>query len=69
MDDSTVRRPPSEGGAVDSVEMAILTSRLNGVTRKMANTLLRSGRSGILAIARDFSCCILTAGNELLAMA
>ena len=63
------RRPPSGGGAIDSVEMAILTSRLNGVARKMANTLLRSGRSGILTIARDFSCCILTAGNELLAMA
>ena len=54
---------------VDGVEMAILASRLNGITRKMANTLLRSGRSGILTIARDFSCCILTAGCELLALA
>jgi N-methylhydantoinase B len=49
--------------------MAIINSRLNGVARKMANTLLRSGRSGILTIARDFSCCILTAQNDLLAFA
>lgn len=46
-----------------------MTSRLNGIARKVANTLLRSGRFGILTIARDFSCCILTGGNELLAMA
>ncbi len=48
--------------------MAIVNSRLNGIARKMANTLLRTGRSGILTIARDFSCCILTAENELLAV-
>jgi N-methylhydantoinase B len=70
MTKSTATRPaPGRGSARDSVEMAILTSRLNGIVRKMSNTLLRSGRSGILTIARDFSCCILTAGNELLAMA
>ena len=70
MSKSTATCPaPSRGNAMDSVEMAILTSRLNGIVRKMSNTLLRSGRSGILTIARDFSCCILTAGNELMAMA
>ncbi len=35
----------------------------------MMNTLLRTARSAILNTARDFSCCILTAGDELLAMA
>ncbi|MEO1019988.1 MAG: hydantoinase B/oxoprolinase family protein [Pseudomonadota bacterium] len=54
---------------MDGVQLALLDSRLNGVARKMANTLLRTGRSGILAIARDFSCCILTAEDELLAFA
>ncbi len=29
---------------MDGVEMAILSNRLEGVARKMANTLLRSGR-------------------------
>jgi N-methylhydantoinase B len=54
---------------IPGVDMAILGSRLNGIARKMANTLLRSGRSGILTIARDFSCVILTPDDELLAFA
>src|SRR3546814_1109980 len=32
----------------------------------MANTLLRTGRSGVLNMARDFSCCIVTADHQLL---
>ena len=35
----------------------------------MMNTLLRTARSAILNTARDFSCCILTADDEMLAMA
>jgi N-methylhydantoinase B len=35
----------------------------------MANTLLRTGRSGVLSLAHDFSCCIVTRSNELLASA
>ncbi len=35
----------------------------------MTNTLLRSGRSAVLNMARDFSCAIVTADNELLASA
>lgn len=35
----------------------------------MTNTLLRTGRSGVLNIARDFSCSILTADADLLAFA
>ena len=54
---------------IDGVRMAILTHRLEGIARKMANTLLRSGRSGVLNIARDFSCCIMTRDHELLATA
>ncbi|MBZ0226901.1 MAG: hydantoinase B/oxoprolinase family protein, partial [Bauldia sp.] len=46
--------------------MAVLTARFEGIARKMANTLHRTGRSGILTIARDFSCVILTARHELL---
>lgn len=54
---------------LDGVELAILSNRLEGVARKMANTLLRSGRSGVLNIARDFSCCIVTADHRLLVTA
>jgi len=63
---------PAEGAMsadktrLDGVTLAILTKRLEGVARKMANTLLRTGRSGVLNIARDFSCCIVTADAQLL---
>ncbi len=49
--------------------LALLTARMEGIARKMANTLHRTGRSGILTIARDFSCVVLTAKHELLATA
>ncbi len=54
---------------LDGMQMAILNKRLEGVCRKMANTLFRTGRSGVLNTARDFSCCIVTADNQLLASA
>ncbi len=54
---------------IDGVRMAVLTARFNGIARKMANTLFRTGRSGILTIAHDFSCAVLTADHELLAAA
>ncbi|MEK9661424.1 MAG: hydantoinase B/oxoprolinase family protein [Alphaproteobacteria bacterium] len=54
---------------LDGVRLALLNNRLEGIVRKMANTLLRTGRSGVLNTARDFSCCIVTAGGELLAAA
>src|SRR6266853_2041569 len=50
----------------DGASLAILSNRLQGVAKKMANTLLRTGRSGVLNIARDFSCCIVTASGDLL---
>jgi N-methylhydantoinase B len=55
--------------ARDGVGLAIFSNRLQGVAKKMANTLLRAGRSGVLNIARDFSCCVVTADNRLLAAA
>lgn len=54
---------------LNGAELAILNSRLEGIVRKMANTLLRTGRSGVLNRARDFSCCIITADCNLLAAA
>ncbi len=52
--------------SMSGVQLAVLTARFEGIARKMANTLQRTGRSGILTIARDFSCVILTAKHELL---
>jgi N-methylhydantoinase B len=53
----------------DGVHLAIINKRFESVVRKMANTLLRTGRSGVLNTARDFSCCIVTAEHELLTAA
>ena len=49
--------------------MAILINRFEGIARKMTNTLYRTGRSGVLNRARDFSCCIVTGACEFLATA
>jgi N-methylhydantoinase B len=49
--------------------MALLTNRLQGIVRKMQNTLFRTGRSGILNTAHDFSCVVLTRDCRLLAAA
>ena len=54
---------------LDGAQLAILNNRFEGVARKMANTLLRAGRSGVLNRARDFSACIVTADHQLLAAA
>ncbi len=54
---------------LDGVQLAIINKRLESICRKMANTLFRTGRSGVLNTARDFSCCIVTADNQLLSSA
>lgn len=52
---------------LDGATLAVIANRFEGIARKMTNTLYRTGRSGVLNRARDFSCCIVTAGCELLA--
>ncbi len=54
---------------LNGAELAILQNRFEGAARKMANTLMRTGRSGVLNRAKDFSCCIITADCEFLAAA
>ena len=51
---------------MDLVSLAVLNNRFEGVARKLANSMLRTGWSGVLNIARDFSCCIATAEAGLL---
>ncbi|GLK86196.1 hydantoinase B/oxoprolinase family protein [Ancylobacter defluvii] len=51
------------------VRMAIISNRMEGIARKMQNTLFRTARSGVLNTAHDFSCVILTADCQLLATA
>jgi N-methylhydantoinase B len=54
---------------IDPVLLAVLANRFEGIAREMTNTLLRSGRSTVLNMARDFSCSIVTADNQLLSAA
>src|ERR1700704_6111755 len=56
-------------GRLDSLQLSVLESRFEAVVRAMLNTLLRSARTGVLAVAHDFSCAILTRDGDLLAIA
>lgn len=53
----------------DPVLLAVIANRFEAIVREMTNTLLRSGRSAVLSMARDFSCSITTADNQLLSSA
>ena len=48
---------------MNGAELAVLSSKFQGICQQMANTLMRTGRSGVLNTAHDFSCCILSAKN------
>lgn len=54
---------------LDQVVIAVLANRLDSIVREMTNTLFRTGRSAILNTAKDFSCSIITADNQLLSSA
>lgn len=73
--DSSNQEPPARKAGkaqkgrrarLDPVTLAVLNKRFEAVTTKMANTLLRTGRSGVLNLARDFSTSVVTRDCELL---
>ncbi|MBL1112223.1 hydantoinase B/oxoprolinase family protein [Streptomyces sp. 110] len=47
----------------------MLANAFDGIVREMTSGLLRSARSSVINTARDFSCAVLTADNQLLAAA
>lgn len=55
--------------SMDSINLAILASRFDGIVREMTNTMLRSARSGVINSARDFSCAITTGDGRLFSCA
>jgi N-methylhydantoinase B len=59
----------AETAALSPMLLAVLANRFDGVVREMTNTMLRTGRSAVINSARDFSCGITTADNELFATA
>lgn len=72
MSETRERRPERDGGSgsgFDPVDLAVVSNRLDGIVREMENTLLRTARSSVIGLARDFSCSIVTRDHELLASA
>lgn len=61
-----VKQAKPAGQEFDPILMAVLANRLNAIVREMSNTLLRTARSAVLAVVRDFSCSIVTGDNRLL---
>jgi N-methylhydantoinase B len=66
---TTGSKPARKPDVLDPVVMTVIANRLDGIVREMTNTLLRAARSAVISSARDFSCCILTGDNQLLASA
>ncbi len=54
---------------VDRVLAAVIVNRVRSINREMNDALMRSARSALIAIARDFSGGILTAEGSLLSVA
>ena len=67
MDTNT--RKQKKPTALSPMLLAVLANRFDGVVREMTNTMLRTGRSAVINSARDFSCGITTADNDLFATA
>jgi N-methylhydantoinase A len=61
--------PAVVSGELDTVTLAVMANRLDGIVREMSNTLLKAGRSAVINQARDFSNAIVTADNRLLSIA
>ena len=59
----------TEQSSFDPALLAVLANRFEAIVRDMTATLLRTGHSAMIAVARDFSCAIATADDELLAAA
>lgn len=55
--------------SIAPVDLAVMSSRLDGIVREMENTVLRTARSSVVGLSKDFSCSIVSAANELLASA
>ena len=64
-------QPPAAPASreLDPTLTAVLAHRFEAIVREMTNTLFRTGRSSILNMARDFSCAIITADDQLFAAA
>ena len=49
----------------DPMLLSVLSSRFGAILREMSNCVLRASKSGVIKIARDMSCAILTYDHRL----
>lgn len=63
------RSAPKNRPALSGARLAVLRSRIDGISRKMSKALTRAGRSGVLNRAKDLSCAILSPDCALLSAA
>lgn len=66
---ATTPKASPDASGLDNVLLAVLANRFESIVREMTNTLFRTGRSSVLNMARDFSCSIVSADDQLLAAA
>ena len=64
-----ILRPKDAGVEFNGLHLALVNNRMEAVVGAMMNTLRRTARSAIMNMARDFSCGILTADDEILTVA
>ena len=68
-DESDIRWAYKRWAGEKTVEpylMTVVAKRLEAIALEMTNTTLRSARSGVMNMARDFSCSIVTGDGRLL---
>lgn len=54
---------------IGPIELALISNRMDGIIRTMVTSVMKSARSGVINVAKDFSCVIVTADDEILTAA
>lgn len=63
------KAPSPHAEEFNGLRLALINNRMEAIVGAMMNTLQRTARSAIMSMARDFSCGILTADDEILTVA
>lgn len=58
-----------EGNTLTATRLAIMANRIDAIVREMTSTVLLTASSSVIAMARDFSCSILTCRHEIIGTA
>ena len=59
----------SDTHTFDPVLLAVMANRMDAIVREMTSTVVLTACSSVIGMARDFSCSILTAENDILSAA